>query len=90
MFHCIDVEGQSYLASDTSILCSSEHYQSFVPLGVIGILLFPVCIPLLFLVLLFRHRHSRADPATAEWLGFLYAAWSSNVPYFELLDLANK
>src|SRR4051794_36750243 len=90
MFHCIEVEGVSYLATDTNILCTDARYKSFVPLGTVGVVLFPVAIPLLLLGLLARFRQRRRDPDVAGWLGFAYAAYTEQMPYFELADMANK
>src|SRR4051812_3191573 len=90
MFNCVDVEGTRYLAADTSILCSGSRYASFVPLGITGIVLYPVAVPLFFLVLLLRFRHQRRSPAVLPWLGFLFASFSDSMSYFELVDMVEK
>jgi hypothetical protein len=89
MFHCIEVEGVSYLAADTSLQCDDSQYQSYLPLALIGTLLFPIAIPLSFFILLHRYRFRRNDHSVA-WLDFLRAAYSQRLSYFELVDMAEK
>src|SRR4051794_21214926 len=90
MFNCIEVDGVRYLASDTNIQCSEHRYQQFVPLAAAGIAVFVAGIPLAVLVLLVLFRRRRKDADVLAWLGFLYAAYTDEMAYFELVVLLEK
>jgi hypothetical protein len=49
-------DGQTFLRADTSIDCHSAHYEEFVVVDYI-LITFYQCLPLLYVVLLFRVRH---------------------------------
>jgi hypothetical protein len=90
LFNCITVDGVSYLVADTTLLCSDDRYSSFLPIGLFGILLYPVGIPLTFLGLLLRFRKSLHRAAVKPWLGFVSESYRDGAVFFELLDMACK
>jgi hypothetical protein len=90
LFDCVEVEGVSYLAQDTSLLCSGDEYSQYSILGAVGILLYPVGIPCVFLFLVLRFRHVRHQPTVQPWLGFVTEAYRRNFAVFELVDMATK
>jgi hypothetical protein len=90
LFHCTEVEGVRYLTADTSLLCSDARYDSYLPLGLAGVVLFPVGIPLLFLCLMMRFRTRLHDPSVKPWLGFLSEAYTEQFAFFELFEMAVK
>jgi hypothetical protein len=48
--------GLAVLASDVSVDCGGWRYQAVKPLAVVGVVLYPIGIPLLYLALVLRHR----------------------------------
>ena len=52
----------SYLQKDYSISCETFRYQAFAYYAGVMILVYPMGIPLLYAVLLFKHRKIIGDP----------------------------
>ena len=88
LFNCIEINGIRYMVQDFLISCDSTIYRENVPIGVALLLLYPVGIPLLYIVLL--KRSELRNPLTLVKLGDLYDAYSYNCWYFEVVDLAFK
>ena len=60
---CIDVAGNKYLRSDTTVDCNSARYAAFKVLDIILILSW-MSVPLIWLLILYRKRH-RLNPSNA-------------------------
>jgi hypothetical protein len=75
---------------DTSLLCSDSRYEAYIPIAIVGLIVFPIGIPLFFLVLLLRFQSRMNEPEVVRWLGLLSAAYTKPMALFELLDMAVK
>jgi len=60
---CINIGGNEYLRSDTTVNCNSTGYNAFKLLDVILILMW-MLVPLIWLTILYRKRH-RLNPSNA-------------------------
>ncbi len=63
-----DGDVEYYLAVDHSINCSSAQYRSLFATALLFILIYPIGVPLLYGVLLWRDRKDLMDPAIAKVL----------------------
>jgi len=90
MFVCNDVEGVDYLVSDFTLECFDSTWHTYMPYAVVGILVYPVGIPLLFYGLLHHHRNSLKDENVVYAFGFLYKAFCEDLYFFELVDMVFK
>lgn len=79
--------GHSYLVSDFRILCSSPEYRRYLPLVAPALLLYPVGIPVMFLLLL---KFKRNVHPWDENLSFLYKAYKPSYWWFEVYELIRK
>lgn len=71
-FVCRTVDGVPYLVADMSQTCISDAYRNFYWIAFGFALLFPVGIPLLFFLRLWRHRSRLEHPSVRAENGFLY------------------
>jgi hypothetical protein len=89
-FACRTVDGQAYMTVDYNLNCYDDKWKSFVGGVVTMVLVYPIGVPLLFAVLLFRNRHRLQETKTLVSMGFLYEAYNDNAWWFELVDTLHK
>ena len=94
-------ESERYLYKDYSIDCNSNRYQKMVPFAITMIIIYPAGIPLLYFVLLWKHRKvlSNEDqmkkeaedhfPTTGHIL-FLVEAYKYEYYWFEVLECVRR
>ena len=101
LFKCHNVEGKLYLVADYKAECNTPEWYFYVVIGVAGMILYTVGIPLFLFLQLYRSRkvlHSddleptlHAEFAmTTRKLGSVYADYSNNAYYYDLLDLFRR
>ena len=56
VLNCKKIHGEHYLMDDLSIECYTPTHSWYQSLAVVGVVLYPVGIPLAFLFLLFRYK----------------------------------
>jgi len=90
LFDCVTIGNASYLMSDLSLECYDTRWQNNVWTGVIGIIAYPIGIPAVLAYLLWSRRYNLKDPGTRIWLGFMYEAYTTDMWWFELVDMVHK
>jgi hypothetical protein len=101
-FNCYELaNGESFLIADPRIMCTGEHvevqYVAFQFYAVIGIGVYTLGIPLIFLGMLWVRRHYLYDPytgvpsvAAVRSMGILYAGYRPEWYWWELVEIARK
>lgn len=89
-FVCVEVEGTSYLVADVAFKCYTGIWNSYLPAFIVGLLVYPIGIPLLFFFVLRRHLTRLHEVATKLQLGFLYEAYGHRLWFFEMVDMGHK
>src|SRR6185437_2402658 len=82
-FQCKEVNGVNYLVADFTEQCGSTEWNRYLPLAVLALLLYPIGIPLLFFVALYRVRKRHAEPAVQLSLGILFEGFRKHLWWFE-------
>ena len=54
VFNCREIHGTWYLGADLDIECYTEKHATYQSLAALGVLLYPIGIPLSFLILMLR------------------------------------
>ena len=74
-FKCIELdENRKWLDADYRIRCgSASHFTHILP-AILGIIFYPVGIPLLLFILVCQQRKNLDHPLIEERLGFLYSS----------------
>ena len=54
VFNCMEIHGEWYIKHDVSIPCYDARHNSYQLLAALGVLLYPIGIPVLFYGLLLR------------------------------------
>jgi len=87
---CRQVGSHKLLVADMELQCFDAQWLKYLGVAIVGILIYPVGIPLYFFKLLRRSRSHLSSPKTRIHLGFLYDAYSANAWFFELVDMLHK
>jgi len=84
-----DGDGQTYLNAYPWIACSttsttaSSPFSALLAIGLIGLFVYVIGIPLTSAVLLYRSRHELDSQQTIARYGFLYACYREGTQYWE-------
>jgi hypothetical protein len=94
-FICREVQGVWYLRfgnflENTAEECFSPQWQGYFGYGVGFSILYPIGIPLVFAVLMYRNRHKLTSFSARQKYGFLFDAYSLDSWWFEVLDMLHK
>ncbi len=89
-FVCRDINGTRYLAADFHLECNDSDWSRNVPLAIICLLVYPIGIPLVIFIILYRNRNRLLIPEVALAYGLLYEGYHARYYYFELADLVEK
>ena len=98
--------GSSYLRADYSVDCDSSDYTSIYSLAIIMVLVYPIGIPLIYFVMLYKNRE-KLDPQKfftemslleaifqrrkeINYLKFLYEAYLPNFWWTEVMECLRK
>ncbi|CAM9115923.1 unnamed protein product, partial [Laminaria digitata] len=95
MFACDPLDdGEEYLRADYRIICTDAKHRDLQVYAAIMIAVYPVGIPLLFGVLLYRHRavlsDARANKAAAQSIASLWAPYRPSRFYYEVIECARR
>ena len=95
MFTCDPLDdGKSYLRADYRIICTETKHRALQVLAAIMVLVYPVGIPLLYGVLLYRHREVLSDPNSHKWtaepIAHLWKPYRPRVFYYEVLECGRR
>ena len=72
MHKCVEVEGESFLASDFNLRCYDSEWYRYLTANIIFLIMYPVGIPLLFFVLLWRNRSNFGLASVRVRFGFVF------------------
>jgi hypothetical protein len=91
IFVCVDVNGVPYLQSDMRLVCYDAQWNFYAFLSFLFIFVYPIGIPLLFYIRLYRHRGVKLERygVRAE-MGMLYDAFSRERWWFEMVEMLHK
>lgn len=79
-----------YLRSDYEVECFDEAWTNSLIWFILGAILFPIAIPFILFILLWKN-HKRMDfPNTIYVYGFLYGAYHPSQWWMETYDMLNK
>ena len=81
---------QAYLNVDLRLSCRGSLHIFFIGWGVVGILVYPLGVPLFFFLLMFRERDQIHDAINKMKFGFLFADYKPAFFMFEIFDLIRK
>ncbi|CAM9115842.1 unnamed protein product, partial [Laminaria digitata] len=95
MFACDAVDdGSNYLRADYRIMCTGTKHRALQVYAAIMIAVYPVGIPLLYAVLLCRHRvvlsDARANKTAAKPIADLWAPYRPNAFYYEVIECGRR
>eukprot|EP00937_MAST-01D_sp_MAST-1D-sp2_P007747 g7747.t1 len=88
-FSCETIHLGRYLHQDYSIDCDSAKHKTYERLAKAMIALFAIGVPVLFFVLLRRHRHN-LNGAEAQYLSFFYGDYRPAFWYWEVIECFRK
>jgi hypothetical protein len=90
-FKCIQLdENIKWLDADYRIRCgSASHFTHMLP-AILGIICYPIGIPLLLLILVCQQRTNLDHPLIEERLGFLYSSYKPTYFYWEIVEIVRK
>ena len=90
-FKCIQLDEQvKWLDVDYRVRCgSASHFTHMLP-AVLGILMYPIGVPLLLLCLVCQQRQHLNHPLVEERLGFLYSSYKKKYYYWEIVEIVRK
>ena len=54
VFQCTQIADRSYLVADLAKQCYTQEHKTYMGVGLLGILLFPIGVPLMYLQMLLR------------------------------------
>jgi hypothetical protein len=94
-FNCQKVDGKTYLRHDFKIECESSAHQVAQTAAGLGIVVCSIGIPLMYLLVLQRHRNDLTDndptsDRSAEHLAFFKEDYKPKYWYWESIELARK
>jgi hypothetical protein len=67
MFQCTEINGASYMRSDMSIECFSPRWDSYIPLGLASLVIYPIGIPAGFFYFLSVEKHHLYTSKKVKW-----------------------
>eukprot|EP00892_Ulva_mutabilis_P007624 jgi/Ulvmu1/5233/UM022_0026.1 len=90
-FDMVPVNSGSYWALDTGLQCwQGEHRNLVLYVGIPGLLLWCIGVPLLFFGALWRERRKLQHAAVRAYLGFLYIGYRHQHFYWEVVIIMRK
>eukprot|EP01047_Picozoa_sp_COSAG01_P034839 COSAG01_NODE_2637_length_7327_cov_89.736718_4_plen_372_part_00 len=91
-FDCRDLGSAAWLALDYQVSCDNEEYATLADTAVIGVLVYPVGVPLFTAAFLVKNRHGirQQDPKVCNRLAFLIGDYKPHVYYWDCIDMLRK
>ena len=95
MFACDSLDdGNEYLRADYRIMCTDAKHRALQVYAGFMIAVYPVGIPLLFMVLLYKYRQVLSEPwgdkAKAQSIASLWAPYRSSCFYYEIVECGRR
>ena len=95
MFACDPLDdGNTYLRADYRIICTDTKHKLHQAYAAVMIVVYPVGIPLLYAVLLFRYRRvlsdDEANKSKAQPIADLWAPYRPTVFYYEIIECGRR
>ena len=85
------VEGANFLEADYKLSCDSDEYQRLRVVAIVGIIMYPIGVNVLYATLLWRSRGSiRHDGADITHLSFLYQSYKPEYFFYEVVDSVRR
>jgi len=89
-FVCKQIDDRAFLWTDLRVQCYTDRWTTFAFVAIALILLYPVGIPVFFFALLQLNKKDLKESRIKAQLGFLYAGFSAECWWWELIDCVNK
>jgi hypothetical protein len=89
-FSCEQINGVWYLYEDFTLECYTPEYNSYYPMVIFFVLLYPLGVPAFFMYELNRYHKRFGELDIKMQLGFLFEPYSSKVWYFEIIEMTYK
>eukprot|EP00457_Paulinella_chromatophora_P000030 gb/GEZN01000030.1/.p1 GENE.gb/GEZN01000030.1/~~gb/GEZN01000030.1/.p1 ORF type:complete len:3581 (-),score=336.49 gb/GEZN01000030.1/:465-11183(-) len=91
MFQCDLVNGVHYMKADYSLECFDHRWDSFLPLGMTALVIYPVGIPMIFFYFLSVQKFRLYTSSKVLYrYAFLYQAYHPDAWWFEIVDMTIK
>jgi hypothetical protein len=90
IYQYTEVNQVKYLTADFTVLFDDDRWRAYLPYTIIMTIVYPVGVPLLFAVLLYRSRLHLSDRGVEQRLGFLFRGYHRRFYYFEVIDMMHK
>jgi hypothetical protein len=92
VFMCRDLGSASYLVVDYQISCDDAEWSTLSSIGVVAVVTYPIAIPVLTLLLLFKNRHDiqSGDGNAYERYAFLVGDYKPTYYYWDCFEMLRK
>jgi len=90
MFDCTEVTGTYYLSLDLSLVCYDDEWMKYGIMGAVGVLLYPIGIPVSCGLALYTNRFKLESPTVIARFGFLYQGFATHYYVGELIEMTRK
>jgi hypothetical protein len=89
-YNCKEVMSVYYLVADFSVVCYTPQYIDMAYINIAFVVIYPIGIPLFFLLSLYKYRKRLDETGTRATLGLLYDGYERDTWWFETLDMTHK
>lgn len=89
-FVCREINSSYWLLADLNMLCGPGIWLDNLPYTALFVLVYPIGIPTMFFVLMFRRRTKLRRVNTIQTYSFLYQAYVEKVWFFEEIEMVHK
>jgi len=89
-FVCREINGSYWLLADLNMLCGPGIWLDNLPYTALFVLVYPIGIPAMFFILMFRRRTKLRRVNTIQTYSFLYQAYVEKVWFFEEIEMVHK
>jgi hypothetical protein len=92
VFMCRDLGSASYLVVDYQISCDDAEWSTLSSVGVVAVIVYPIAIPVLTLLLLFKNRHDiqSGEGNAYERYAFLVGDYRPTYYYWDCFEMLRK
>jgi hypothetical protein len=90
-FTCSEkIDGKHYLMKDYNLYCYEGDWLSHLPIGIIGVALYPLGIPAFFGISLWLRRKRLEETAVLHRYGFLYEMYIKKNYWWDVYEMLQK
>jgi len=90
MFSCKPIYEYYYLIADYNEKCYEGVWTSWMIFGLVGVAVYPLGLPYLYFVVMYRNRHRFHLEQVNAQFGFLYNQYEPQCWHYELIEMARK